>query len=245
MKETLEDALIVYRREVENLIFVASPAIVLGPILVLVAASSGLLSGLVAVALLALLYAIVWSACVSAAGLLHNNEEPTMLASYVWTLRRSIDVVRAAGPAIVGLMVTLEASFAVAHFGFVDLAFGLGLVAIATGVHWASRHGLEHPMVVAFGAELDEAREFSLALAERQGMRGVALFVMVALPMVLGQLLCFGLATAISPVFGAAALAAIAALWLPYSALALTGAGVRWLDQAIAAPAQVSAWDQR
>ena len=244
MREIIEDAIVIYRQEVENLIFVAAPAIVLGPILVLVAAS-GFLTNIVTVALLALLYAVVYSACVSAAGLIHNNQEPDPLSAYAWTLRRLFDTARTVGPAVLGLVLTLETASAIGHLGFADLAFALGLIVTAFGVYWASKHALEQPMTVAFGATLDEAREYSEELAVHQGMRGIAFYTVVSLPVLLGELICLGLASSIKPELGAAFLAAIVALWLPFCALAITAAGARWLNEAVARPSQVSVWEQR
>ena len=91
-----------YRQEAESLLLVVGPAIIAGPILVVVSAT-GLRPALASIPLLLVLYLAVYTAAMWAAGLMRGSAGPEPGASYAAALRSAPDVLLAAAPG--GLLV--------------------------------------------------------------------------------------------------------------------------------------------
>jgi hypothetical protein len=236
MKETLEDAVILYRQDAESLLIAASPALVLGPLLV-VASASGLIAGIVGPVVIALLYLGVFAACTRAAASLLGNEEPEPLMAYFGVLRRLMPLARSLGPVALVLAVGTGGGAALGHLGYPELGLALALGAAVGAVLWGSRHGYEPALLLAHRLTVEEARDVSDALPSGGVLHLFILELLVGAPLLVAALISLGLGVAIKPVFGGAVFAAAAAVWLPFAALALTGACER-----IVAQAEASSW---
>ena len=230
MRDLLEDAVIIYRQDGESLLIVAAPAILLGPILVLIA-GAGLVAALVTAPLIALVYVATYAACVRAAGLVASNAEPDALRAYLGTLDRARGVARSSAP--VALLFTAVAASALALVGDGHAELGLGIV-LAGGLvmgHWASRHAYEQPLILVHGLPWDEAKEVSATLERSDLVRIVSLLGVVSLPLIFAAFISWGLSEAIAPTFGAALFAAAVGLWLPFVALTVTASCERFVDE--------------
>lgn len=233
MREILEDAAVVYRQEAEGLLIIVSPAIVLGPVLVVVAAS-GLRAGLAAIPAFLLLYLAAYAACVRAAGLVLSNQQPDPRLAYLSMLRQAQDVVRAAAPLGLLLAVVLASVFFLSDEGFHYLGLAVGLLGAAAAIHWSVRHAYEYQLILVHDLGAKDAREVGRHLAEGRVPLTVAFLTAIGLPLLAAALASWGLAAAVNPAFGGAVLASALALWLPFAALCLTDSCLRLVDRTAA-----------
>jgi hypothetical protein len=234
MREILEDAVVIYRQEAESLLIAASPAVVFGPILVVVAAS-GLQAGLATIPLFLLLYLVTYAACVRAAASILEGAEPQFGPAYLGVLTKAPDILRAAAPPGLLLAVALGSAFFLAREGVPYLAPGAALLGIAAAVHWTARHPYEPQLILLHELGAEEARAAGLGLAERTVAGAPAFLAAVGLPLLMAALVGWGLAAVVNPTFGGVFLSAALGLWLPFAALCLTDPYLRAADEAVAA----------
>lgn len=234
MREILEDAIVVYRQEAESLLIAASPAIVLGPILVVVAAS-GLQAGLATIPLFLLVYLVTYAACVRTAATILEGAEPQLGPAFLDVLARAPDILRAAAPPGLLLAVALGSAFFLAGEGVPYLAPGAALLGVAAAVHWTVRHPYEPQLILIHDLGAAEARAAGLALAERTVAGAPAFLTAVALPLLVAALASCGFGAAVNPTFGGVFFSAALGLWLPFAALSLTDPYLRAADEAVAA----------
>ena len=231
MRESLEDAVIYYRREAEVLLLIASPGLVLGPILVIVA-SSGLAVGLATIPALVLVYIVTYAACVRAAGLVLTHQDADPIRVYLSVLRRAPDIAQASAPVGLLLATVLGAAFFMSDEGLPYLALAIGLLGLAATIHWALRHMYEHELILGHELRAKDARKTALYLVEGRTSRGVVLLAAVGLPLLAAALLTWGLAAAGEPVFGRVVFTSAIGVWLPFLAITLAGSCQRLMDEA-------------
>ena len=233
MREILEDAAITYRQEAENFLLVASPAIVLGPVLVLMSAA-GLKPALISIPLLLILYAAVYAASVRAAGLVLGNAEPEPGASYLGVLQKAQGVVWAAIPGALLAALVWGAYLGIHDLGPPIVLAAVGIAGAAALFHWAARHMYDLPLILCHGVAGADAERVGRGLAARLPEPAPALLIFVAAPILLAVVLTPLLGALVRPAFGSAVFAAAFGLWLPYCALCLSSSCDRLVREAAA-----------
>ena len=199
MRDILEDALITYRQEVASLLTLVAPAVLVGPFLVVLAAS-GLIMALVIVPLLVLLYLATYAACVRAAGFVLRNLAPDPALSYLDVLSASPDLLRVAAPGGILLAVVTACALVISDLAGPLLALQVGLLGFAAFLVWWARHAYDQPLILIHEVEAAEAAQVSAQLA-RGGLVWTLLLLGAAiLPLVVVALLSWGLAAAITTV---------------------------------------------
>ncbi|MCH8849993.1 MAG: hypothetical protein IIC89_04120 [Chloroflexi bacterium] len=234
MREILEDAAITYRQEAENFLLVAAPAIVLGPVLVLMSAA-GLKAALISIPLLLMLYVAVYAASVRAAGLVLSNAEPEPAASYLGVLWKAHSVIRAAIPGALLAALAWGAYLGIQHFGQPIVVAAAGIGGATALFFWAAHHVYDLPLILCHGVGTADAGRIGRGLAARQPDPAPALLLLVSTPLLLAVLLTPLLGALVRPAFGSVVFAAAFGLWLPYCALCLASSCDRLVREAAAA----------
>lgn len=230
MREILEEAVITYRQEAENLLFLAAPAVVIGPLLILVSAA-GLTPELVCVPLLLALYLATYAAAVRAAGRVVNNMEPDPIASFLGAAMRTLRVIQVAAPGGLLLGGVWWCAIFLSDLGFDPASLLIGLGGTIAAFVWATRHVYDLPLVLVHDASANEAMSLGPQLADPN--QTTAFTATIASPLVAAGLLSLLLGLA-KPVFGGVVFAAAAGLWLPFAAMALTFSCDRLVSEALA-----------
>ena len=233
MKEILEDAAVVYRHEAESLLIIAAPAIVLGPVGVLIAAS-GLRAGIISIPLLMVLYLLTYASSLRAAKLVFQSDEPDPMSAFMGMMAKLPAILIAFTPIGLLMAATVVASLIVANEGFPLVAFALGLFGTFVALTWMAKHAYDLPLILAYGAGGLEALRAGRNVLDTAPAWTARIFVATALPIMGGWLICWGLWAALSPAFGAAVFAALAALWMPFAALSFMNACTRLVSQDMA-----------
>lgn len=226
MREILEDAAIVYRHEAENLLIVAAPAVVLGPVCVLIAAS-GLRAAFATIPVLMVVYLITYSASLRAAKLVLDSDEPDPMSAFAGTLAKLPAILIVFTPFGLLISTTAAASLIVANQGFALGAFALGLFGALVTLAWAAKHAYDLPLILAYGVGGFEALRAGRNVLETAPAWNARIFVATVLPLMGSWLICWGLWAILSPTFGASVFAALTALWMPFAALSFMGACTR------------------
>lgn len=223
MGRILFNAVTNYREEVEDLLVIAAPAIVLGPILVIFA-SSGLRAALVTIPAFLLLYLFAFAACVRAAGLLKQGLRPEPLQAYFEVFKRSSAVLRAAAPGAVLVGLISGAALVVSDVGPSIAALGVGFVGAVAAFVWGRRNAYHQPLILVHGFEADQAAGLHDQVTGENMLWTTLLVALLSAPVVVVLMLSWGLAAALGPPFGAIVFAVALGLWLPFLALSLTTA---------------------
>jgi hypothetical protein len=230
MRQILEEAVLSCWQEAQNLAIIVAPAALLGPIFVIVAGSSlGLALIMLPVVLLA--YLAVYAASIRGAARISHNLSPEPAEVYRDVLFSSPDVARVSIP---GVLLAAAAAFAVlvvASEGIGFLAVAMGLVGVGAVLFWLGRHAYDLPLVIAHSLPARQAAQGGAQLAEVGQSWTAALMALVASPLVLVALLCWGFSAVVSPVFGGVVFALAVSAWLPVVAFVLTTA-CDWLVEA-------------
>lgn len=226
MREIFEDAIITFRQEGENLLFIVAPAAVIGPIGVMIALQS-LTAAIVTIPILVLLFFLTYAACLRAAGLMMENRTPEMGPAYVGVLEHGRDTIQFAWQGMAIIIGSALVSVIASTMGRSDVA--LLLIAFGGGgfLMWSARHAYEQPFLLGLSVSGHEAQVAGQHLADQLSSWTATLVFTLSAPMLVAGALAFGLSMAISPSFGAAAFSIAVALWLPLPALALTAACAR------------------
>ena len=235
MREILEDAAVVYRYEAENLLTVAAPAILLGPLLVLIAAS-GLLAAIASVPVLMAVYLLTYGASLRAAKLVFDSDEPDPARAFLESLSCLPSVIIVFAPIALIMGAAATSALIVADQGFPLAAFGVGLFGAFVALSWAARHAYDLPLILSYGVGGFDALRTGKHMLDTAPSWTARVFVATGLPLIVAWLICWGLWAALSPAFGAAVFAAVVAFWLPFAALAFVSACSRLVRQD-AAPA--------
>ncbi len=235
MREVLEDAAIVYRYEAESLLMIAGPAVVLGPLCVLLA-SSGLGAALLSIPLLMTVYLLTYAVSLHAAHLAFGSEAPDPARALFGTLHQLPSVTIAAGPIALGMAAALTSSLDVSDQGFSAMAFGIAVLGAAVAVVWMARHIYDLPLIMAYDVSGLKALRAGRSVADTAPAWTARVFFATVLPLVISWLICWGLWAAISPAFGASVFAALAAVWLPFAALSFVNACTRLVSEQPAEP---------
>lgn len=230
MREILEDAAIVYRYEAENLLIIPGPAVVLGPLCVLIA-SSGLGAAFVSVPLLVAMYLLTYAVSLRAAHLMFDNEAPDPARAFVGTLQRLPSIIVVSAPIALLMVVVSTSVLLLSDEGFPPLAFGVGLVGAFAALVWMGRHAYDLPLIMAYGVGGFEALRAGRNVLDTAPWWTARLFAAAGLPLMIGWLICWGLWAALSPAFGAAVFAALAAVWIPFAALSFMNACMRLVSE--------------
>ncbi len=233
MRKILEDALITYRQEAANLLIFVGPAVVVGPIAALIAAS-GLVTALAMLPVFLLLYLATYAACVRAAGSVLNNLSPDAGTAYLEVLGGAPEVLRAAAPG--AALLAGVAGGALVLGDLVAPLLGLAVAWLGGGcvLLWLARHAYDQPLILAHGMRTDDVARVGEQLAEDGFLWTLTLLTVVGLPLLVGGLLALGLAAVVTAAFGAAVFALAVALWLPLSAISLTIACSRLVGDEVA-----------
>jgi hypothetical protein len=233
MRKILEDALITYRQEASNLLIFVGPAVVVGPIAVLIAAS-GLPAALAMLPVFLLLYLATYAACVRAAASVLHNLSPDPGMAYLEVLSGAPYVLRAAAPG--AALLAGVAGVALVLGDLVAPLLGLAVAWLGGGgvLLWLARHAYDQPLILAHGLRTDDVARAGEQLAEDGFLWTLTLLTVVALPLLLAGLLAWGLAAVVTAPFGAAVFALAVALWLPLPALSLTIACSRLVGDQLA-----------
>jgi hypothetical protein len=235
MRRVLEDAAVIYRQELESLQLIVAPAVVLGPLLAIVAAG-GLPLALGTLPFFLALYLLTYAACVSAAGAALGNDEPGLAESYLNAARHAPALARLAMPAALLLAGVFGAALVVSDAGFPWIAALFGLVGAGAGFVWAARHAYDQPLIILHDATADEVARVDDSFTRDEVAGTLAFLGIVSLPLLPVLLLSWAMGTALTPVVGAGLFVIVLALWLPFAALAITIACGRLMEDATAAP---------
>jgi hypothetical protein len=234
MREILEDAAVIYRQEVESLLISASPAILFGPILVVVAAS-GLTTALATIPAFLLVYLATYATCVHTAASLLSGAEPDHGLACLDTMRKAPAMLQVAAPLGILVAVALGSVYLLSRDGVPYVGPAVVLLGVAAAIHWSVRHPFEIQLVVLHKLGAEEARAVGPHMAERT-VAGTPMFpAAVGLPLLVAAVAGWGLGAAVNPTFGGVFFAAALGLWLPFAALCLTEPYLRAADEAVAA----------
>ena len=230
MREILEDAAIVYRHEAEYLLIIPGPAVVLGPLWVLIA-SSGLGAAFLSVPLLMAIYLLTYAVSLRAAHLVFESEALDPARAFLGTLQRLPSVIVASTPITVLMVAVSTSALIVSDQGFSSLAFGVGLLGAFAALVWMARHAYDLPLIMAYGVGGFEALRAGRNVLDTAPWWTARLYAAAGLPLMIGWLICWGLWVALSPAFGAAVFAALAAVWIPFAALSFVNACTRLVSE--------------
>jgi hypothetical protein len=239
MRETLEEAAILYRQEAEDLLFIAAPAAVLGPILLLVIAYSTT-AAFVCIPLVLLLYFAVYAASVQAASMMMGSRSPEPGPSYTGVLMRAPDLLRIALPGGLLMAATWGICVFISDNGFPPIALLLGIAGGAIALAWVARHIFDVPLVVVHDMGASEAGALGSQMTAGPLSGPLVILLSIAAPLVGVAVLGLALAFVIHPLFAGVLFSIGTAVWLPFAALALVFASERLVDQVVAAERQAS-----
>jgi hypothetical protein len=230
MRDILEDSALIYRQELESLFTLLVPGIILGPVLLIIAAH-GLTAGLALVPVLLLLYLGTYAGCLTWAGYQLTNSPPPPGPMLLVLLVRAPETILSAAPVGLLLAAVSVLGLVTADQGFAYLSLlGAGAGFFATA-HWLSRHTYELPLVVVYEASARQATEASARLDEEAKQWTLRLLMLIGSPVTLVGLLSVWLAWAIAPLVGAAVFLLALTLWMPFGSLCLVAAGARLLGE--------------
>jgi hypothetical protein len=240
VRRILEEGLVTCWQEADNLLAIVFPALIAGPVGVVIADASPTAAILV-IPVLLIVYFFVYAASIRATGLLSHGLPPDPLAAYRDILRAPRDLARVLGPGIVLLAATMAGMAFLSHQVSVALAVALGLGGAAVFMVWAAHHIFELPLILVEGVYAVDALETSRELHESDVAWNRTLLAAVSLPLVGVALVAWGIAAVIAPAMGAAIFALAVALWLPLAAFAVSAACLEWMSARMAATAGVQA----
>lgn len=233
MRKILEDALITYRQEAAYLLVITAPALLLGPIMMIVATAS-LAGALIMLPLFLVLYVATYAACVRAAGFVMSNLAPDARMAYLHVLSEWQNIGRVAARGALLLVLVLGAALLVSAYLTSLLGLALALLAVVAFLLWSAQHAFDQPLILIYGTSSEEVLHGeSSQFAQDYLLWTMILLVTISSPLFLAGLLSWGLAVAISPAFGGAIFTLAIAAWLPLPALCLTSA----CSRAVEAPA--------
>jgi hypothetical protein len=234
MREILEEALILYRQEAENLLFLASPAIIAGPILVLVSAT-GLTAALVCVLLILAVYLATYVSALAATGLVLASQEPDPVASYLAAFERVSHILKVALPGGLILGAAWMAGLIAGSEGFGLIGLAVGAAGAGMAFVWSAHRSFDLPLIVLHSLPAHDASELGQQLVRGDVGPTPQFAGVVASPLLVLALLSLALGQLLQPVFGGVLFAAGAAAWLPFAALAFGVACDRIVDEMTAA----------
>ncbi len=226
MREIFEEAAITYYQEAGNLLLIAAPAVVLGPILVLVAGAS-LPVAVAVVPIFLVLYLVAYAACVRAAGFVLTNLAPDPGRAYLDVALNGRFLLGPVAPAGLLLAAVVDATLVMTHEGAWFMAIPVIVLAFGALILWSARHAYDLPLLVAHDVPAHEVNQIAPQLTRLGESWNLSLVAILAAPLALGALICWGLAALVTAPFGGALFALIVALWLPYPALVLTETSTR------------------
>jgi len=230
MREILEDSFLIYREELENLFGLLLPAVIVGPVGLMIAAS-GMNASLAMIPVLLLLYLGTSAACLHWAGYQANHMRSP--GRTWWTLlREAPNIIVSTAPVALVLVVVSVCGLFLADQGFDYLAWLAAIAGTVATCHWLSGHAYELPLVMAFDASSRQARALSGQLDYKERRATLRLLAVIGAPMYAVALLGVWLALAIHPIVGAAVFLLAGTLWLPFAALCLVTACDRILREA-------------
>jgi hypothetical protein len=231
MREIFEDAVLVYRQEADSLLSIVTPTAVLALVLLIVSTIS-LTAALAILPVFVLLYLATYSACLQWAGTITTSRSfGRGRASWLALLVRTPSIIVTAGPACLLTLLVAGSAIVVGHEGFWYLAIADGLVGVAAGAHWMTRHAYDQPLVIVFEAGGRAAVEAGGQLTELAREWTARLVGLLSLPLVIVAVLCAGLSVLLAPLAGAAVFLLALTVWLPFAALVLTGGCQRLMDE--------------
>jgi len=223
MREILEDAAVVYRHEAESLLIVAAPAVVIGPVCVLIA-SAGLPAALVCVPIMLVVYLLTYGASLMAAHLVYDSQEPDPGRAFLGAIARFPALLVAFAPAGGMMIAAAVAALIVADAGWTFVAFAIGVLAAFVALSWIARHVYDPPLVVAYGLSGLQALRAGRSVQDGAPGWTARVYVATGLPLIGAWLLCWAFWMVLSPAFGAAVFAALTAVWMPFAALTMVAA---------------------
>ena len=221
MRQLLEDVLIVYRQEADNLLTIVAPVAVLGPAFVIVSASAPV-AALAAVPVLLLLYLATYATCVRAAGAILRNLSPEPGRAFLDVLLSAPAVLLIAAAPFILLTVVMCSALFVAELGFAPVAAAMGLLGLGAALHWASQHPYDYSLLLAFDVGAGDAVRAGSRLAIVARRDTLRLLGLLALPLTLVSLIALWAGIALGQPAGAGIFLVALALWIPLPALVLT-----------------------
>jgi hypothetical protein len=228
MREILEDSALIYRQELESLFAILVPGVILGPGLVILAAS-GVKLGLALVPIIFLVCLVLFAASLVWAGNQLANSAPDPMPLLL--LHRAPNIVLSAAP--LGLLLVAVSACAIV---IADQGFGyLALLAVAAGVlaavHWISRHPYELPLVVVYDASARQATAASARLPDDARQWTLRLLITSGAPLLVAGLIAIWMAWALAPMVGVAVFLLALTLWMPFGSLCLVSGCARLLSE--------------
>jgi hypothetical protein len=221
MRQLLEDVLIVYRQEADNLLTIVAPAAILGPVLVIISAASPS-AALVSVPVLLLLYLGTYATCVRASGAMLRNLAPDPMRALIDVLISAPSILIVAIAPILLLTVVMCGAIFVAEAGFILIGAAMGLIGIGAAIHWATQHPYDYSLLLAFDVSPDEAVRAGSNLAIVARRETLVLLAMLAAPLAVVGLISLWAGIFLGQPAGAGIFLVALALWLPFPAIGLT-----------------------
>jgi len=211
----------IYRQEADSFFTIVAPAAVLGPVLVIVAAS-GFIRAMVALPLFIVLFVLTYAACVRAAALILRNLAPDPAAAWIDALRSLPPALTTAAIPSLGLIVAIGAAISIAGDGMPLVAFGVAAAGGVAFAHWLLRHAYDESLVLAHELPPHEAQRVGPLLACLQERWTPSLLAWLGLPLAAGGAIAWLAAELLAPAVGGALFVLAVAAWMPLAALSLT-----------------------
>jgi hypothetical protein len=231
MRELFEDAVLVYRQEADSLLAIVTVTAVVS-LLLLIVSAMGLTLALAAIPAFILLYLGTYAVCLQWAGTMSTSRTfGRGRQAWLELLARAPSILFAAGPGcLLALLVTASAVVA-AHEGFWYLSVMDGVLGLAAGAQWFTRHAYDEALVVVFEAGARDAIEAGERLIDSAHEWTARLVALLALPLIVAGLICVALGVMLAPLAGAAIFVLALAAWLPFASLLVTSACQRLMDE--------------
>ena len=230
VRDLIEEAVILYRTEVDSFLAIITPAAAFG-LIMLVVSDMSLTAALVTIPLLFLVYLATYAACVEQAGVLVSGGSRPAGRVWLEVLVRSPQILMAAAPSIAITVIVASCAVVLSHMGFWYLGVAVGLAGAGVGLSWLADHPYDQPLIVVYEAKARDALDTGSQLAAETREWTVRLLAVVFAPVVAGVLISAGLAWTMAPIVGAAIFLLVVAFWLPFAALCLTEACLRLVDR--------------
>ncbi len=229
MREILEDSALIYRQELDSLFTILVVGVVMGPILLILAAT-GLKMGLALLPLIFLFYLGLYASNLSWADYqLANGSSSDSLP--LMLLRRAPDLVTSAAPLGLLLVVVSACGIVVSDLGFGYLALLAAAAGFFAAGHWLTQHAFELPLIVVYNASARQASAASAQLDDDAKQWTLRFLMTAGAPMIAIGLISVWLAVATVPLVGAAVFLLALTLWMPFGSLCLVSACARLLGE--------------
>jgi len=231
MREIFEEAVLVYRQEADSLLAIVTPTAVLALVLLILATMS-LTFALAVLPIFILLFLATYSMCLQwAGGIATTRHFGRGRSAWLELLLRAPAILIAAAPGCLLALLVAGSAVVVGHEGFWYLAVADGILGVAAGSQWITRHAYDQVLVIVYEGGGRSAVDAGQELAEVTGDWTGRVILLTLAPLILVAVLCAGISLVLVPLAGAAVFLLALTVWMPFAALVLVGACQRVMDE--------------